>query len=63
MIDCCRRVTGHPIPARDAGRRAGDTAVLIASSDRALAELGWRPRHTSLEEIVRDAWEFTRSRG
>ena len=62
VIDCCRRVTGHPIPSRDVGRRAGDPAVLIASSERAMIELGWRPQHTALEEIVADAWEFTRSR-
>ena len=58
VIDCCRRVTGHPIPARDVERRAGDPAVLIASSERAVRELGWRPRHTGLDEIVSDAWAF-----
>ena len=62
VIDCCRRVTGHPIPSRDVDRRAGDPAVLIASSERAMRELGWRPRHTGLEGIVGDAWEFTRSK-
>lgn len=60
VIDCCRRVTGEPIPARDTDRRAGDPAVLIASSEKAMAELGWRPRHTGIDEIVSDAWEFTR---
>lgn len=58
VIECCRRVTGHPIPARDVERRAGDPAVLIASSERAVHELGWRPRHTGLDEIVSDAWAF-----
>lgn len=62
VIDCCRRVTGHPIPARDVDRRPGDPAVLIASSDKAIRELGWRPTRTSLDEIVTDAWEFTQSR-
>ena len=61
VIDCCRRVTGHPIPARDVERRAGDPAVLIASSERAVRELGWRPRHTGLDEIVSDAWAFAQS--
>ena len=63
VIDCCRRVTGEPIPARDTDRRAGDPAVLIASSEKAMAELGWRPRHTGIDEIVSDAWEFTQSMG
>ena len=58
VIECCRRVTGHPIPARDVERRAGDPAVLIASSERAVRELGWRPLHTGLDEIVSDAWAF-----
>ena len=62
VIACCERVTGRPIAARDVERRAGDPAVLIASSEKAIAELGWRPRHTSIDEIVADAWEFTQSR-
>lgn len=62
VIECCRRVTGHPIPARDVDRRPGDPAVLIASSDKAIRELGWRPTRTSLDEIVTDAWEFTQRR-
>ena len=62
VIACCERVTGGPIAARDVERRAGDPAVLIASSEKAINELGWRPRHTSIDEIVADAWEFTRSR-
>jgi UDP-glucose 4-epimerase len=61
VIDSCRRVTGVPIAARDVERRAGDPAVLIASSERAVAELGWRPSRTGIDEIVSDAWEFTQS--
>ncbi len=60
VIDSCRRVTGVDIPSRDVQRRAGDPAVLIASSERAMTELGWRPRHTGIDEIVSDAWEFAR---
>ena len=58
-----RRVTGLPIASVDAPRRAGDPAVLIASSDRAIAELGWSPKHTDIDEIVSDAWDFTKSLG
>lgn len=61
VIDSCRRVTGCPIAARDVERRAGDPAVLIASSEKAMVELGWRPSRTEIDEIVSDAWEFTRS--
>ncbi|WP_278264020.1 UDP-glucose 4-epimerase GalE [Nocardia sp. AG03] len=63
VISACERVTGLPIEAIDAPRRAGDPAVLIASSERAVAELGWRPEHNDLDEIVTDAWEFLRSLG
>nr|WP_120492420.1 UDP-glucose 4-epimerase GalE [Corynebacterium lactis] len=63
VIDTCRKVTGHPIPAVEAPRRAGDPATLIASSQRAMEELGWRPRFTDLETIVADAWTFTQSLG
>lgn len=62
VIDACRRVTGHEIPAVVAPRRDGDPAVLVASSDRARAELGFKPQHTDLDEIVSDAWEFARAR-
>ncbi|AHI00270.1 UDP-glucose 4-epimerase GalE [Kutzneria viridogrisea] len=62
VIDTCRAVTGHPIPAEVAPRRAGDPAVLVASSERAREELGWKPTHTDLASIVGDAWEFTRAR-
>lgn len=63
VISACERVTGLPIAAVDAPRRAGDPATLIASSDRAVTELGWRPEHTDLDEIVSDAWDFLRSLG
>jgi UDP-glucose 4-epimerase len=62
VIEACRRVTGHPVPAKVAPRRTGDPSVLVAASDRAREELGWKPERTDLDEIVRDAWEFTRSR-
>jgi UDP-glucose 4-epimerase len=62
VVEACRQVTGHPIPAVTAPRRAGDPAVLIASSEAAQAELGWRPRRTDLATIVGDAWAFAQSR-
>ena len=59
VIAMCRKVTGHPIPAEVAPRRDGDPAVLIASSEKIGAELGWDPARTDLETIVTDAWAFT----
>src|SRR5690606_31244754 len=62
VLDAVRRVTGLPVPVEEGPRRAGDPAVLIASSDRARTELGWKPRRT-LDETVSDAWAFTRRPG
>ena len=56
VIESARRVTGHPIPAEIHPRRPGDPAVLVASSERAIRELGWKPRYTQLDDIVRTAW-------
>jgi UDP-glucose 4-epimerase len=63
VISACERVVGRPIPAVDAPRRAGDPAVLIASSAKAIDELGWQPEHNDLDEIVSDAWGFLASLG
>lgn len=64
VVEACRAATGHEIPAKVAERRAGDPSVLIASSESAADELGWKPSR-SLETMVADAWRFTqeRSRG
>ncbi|WP_436788917.1 UDP-glucose 4-epimerase GalE [Yinghuangia sp. YIM S10712] len=58
VIDTARRVTGHPIPATEAPRRAGDPAVLVASADRARTILGWKPDLPDLRRIIGDAWEL-----
>ena len=62
VIESARRVTGHPIPAEVHPRRPGDPAVLIASSEEAIRELGWKPKYTQLDEIVRTAWIWHRKR-
>lgn len=56
VIESARRVTGHPIPIDIHPRRAGDPAVLVAGSQKAARELGWSPRYTRLDDIVRTAW-------
>jgi UDP-glucose 4-epimerase len=62
VIDSARRVTGHPIRAEVHPRRAGDPAVLVASSEKAIRELGWKPKYTRLDEIVRTAWIWHQKR-
>ncbi|HUK25467.1 MAG TPA: UDP-glucose 4-epimerase GalE [Terriglobales bacterium] len=58
VIETARRVTGHSIPAREAPRRGGDSAVLVAGSDKIRRELNWQPRFPELETIIRNAWEW-----
>src|SRR5580658_2934246 len=62
VIESARRVTGHPIPAEIHPRRPGDPAVLVASSEKAIRELGWKPRYTSLDDIIRTAWIWHQKR-
>jgi UDP-glucose 4-epimerase len=58
VVEAVRDVTGAPIPTRDCPRRTGDPAVLVASSDRVRAELGWVPWCPGLTEIVATAWQW-----
>ena len=61
VIEAAERVVGAKIPVKEGDRRPGDPAVLVASSARAQRELGWKPRFTDLDEIVRTAWQWHRS--
>ena len=61
VIETARRVTGHPIPAHELPRRPGDSARLVASSEKIKRELGWAPEHDNLHEIISSAWEWHRS--
>ena len=58
VIDEARRVTGHPIPAKEEARRAGDPAQLIASSEKAKTVLGWKPEYDDLNTIIKTAWDW-----
>jgi len=63
VIEVARGVTGHPIPVVEAPRRAGDPAVLVASSAKIRDELGWTPSKAGLEAMVGDAWTWARTHG
>jgi len=61
VVDTIEHVTGKRPPTRAAPRRAGDPAVLVASSDRIAEQLGWRAEFPALEQIVQTAWDWHRS--
>jgi len=58
IVEAAREVTGREIPAKIEGRRPGDPAILVASSDKLQRELGWRPRYTAIRDIIKSAWEW-----
>jgi UDP-glucose 4-epimerase len=58
VIDSVARVTGRPIKVEDFPRRPGDPAVLVASSEKIMRELGWSPKFTELDQIIASAWEW-----
>jgi UDP-glucose 4-epimerase len=58
VIAAAEEVTGRPVPYEMAPRRAGDPAVLVASSERAKRELGWQPKYTDLRSIIESAWRW-----
>lgn len=58
VIEATRKVTKHEIKVEVQGRRAGDPARLIASSEKAMTELGWKPKFSSLEKIIESAWKW-----
>jgi UDP-glucose 4-epimerase len=58
VLEMGRQVTGKEIPARLGPRRAGDPAVLIASSEKIKRELGWKPEFQDLRVIIESAWRW-----
>lgn len=61
LVELARKVTGHAIPVEIVARRPGDPARLVADGTKALELLDWRPKRSSLEQILKDAWEFLRT--
>lgn len=58
VIRAAEKVTGRKVPYRVGPRRQGDPAVLVASAEKAIAELGWRPQYLTLEDIIATAWKW-----
>ena len=58
VIETAKKVTQRPIPTRGQPARAGDPPALVAGSHKLQRELGWKPRHSGLEEILTSAWKW-----
>ncbi|HMD49107.1 MAG TPA: UDP-glucose 4-epimerase GalE [Bryobacteraceae bacterium] len=58
VIAMVEQVSGHKVPAREAGRRAGDPPALVADASKAGRLLHWTPCHSTLQEIVHTAWNW-----
>jgi len=58
VIQTCEKITGKKIPVVEKPRRDGDPPKLVASADKAIRELGWKPKFSKLEDIVATAWRW-----
>lgn len=58
VVEETRKVTGKEIKAVIEGRRPGDPSTLIATSEKAMKELGWTPRFNTLTQIIETAWKW-----
>ncbi|MBI2757342.1 MAG: UDP-glucose 4-epimerase GalE [Chloroflexi bacterium] len=61
VIETARKVTGHAIPVSESARRPGDSARLVASSEKIRRELGWKPKHDNMRDILSSAWAWHKS--
>jgi len=62
VVEAIKKITGKNFTVKYGDRRPGDPAALVASSERANKELGWQPEHSSLSEMIGDAWKFHQER-
>jgi UDP-glucose 4-epimerase len=62
VIESVRRVTGKQIAVEECPRRPGDPAVLVASSEKIKAELGWKPKFAELDQVIASAWQWHQHR-
>jgi len=58
VLKACEKVIGHPVPHELSDRRPGDPAILVASPQRLVTELGWSPRFSDIHTIVETAWRW-----
>jgi UDP-glucose 4-epimerase len=63
VIEASRAVTNREVPIVQGTRRAGDAAALVSGSTRAMQDLGWEPQHSTLRQMIGDAWAWSQKPG
>ena len=63
VIEASRMVTNREVPVVIGERRAGDASALVSSSTHAIKELGWEPQHSTLRQMIGDAWAWAQKPG
>ena len=63
VIEASRMVTNRAVPVVIGDRRPGDAAALVSSSQRAVQDLGWEPQHSTLRQMIGDAWAWAQKPG
>jgi UDP-glucose 4-epimerase len=58
LLHACEKAVGRPIPHEVVARRPGDPGTLIASPEKIIRELGWKPKYPEIEAIVATAWRW-----
>jgi UDP-glucose 4-epimerase len=58
VIERARKITAKDIAVENSDRRPGDPPVLIASNEKAVKELGWKPQYADLDDIIATAWRW-----
>lgn len=62
ILQSAEKITGMEVPVETVARRPGDPPELVADPAKALKTLEWKPRHSSLDEIIESAWKWENSR-
>ena len=60
VIEASRIVTNREVPIIEGARRAGDATSLVSGSVRAIHELGWEPKRSTLQQMIGDAWRWSK---
>lgn len=58
VIEMVKKVTGTQLKVKIAKKRPGDAGILIADSTQIKKDLGFNPKHSDIETIIKSAWEW-----